>query len=507
MFQLLVELHIYDISNPTVLAFKGFARFEMVLPRDVAVAGNMAYVASPGNSAIVTYDISNPAAPVHKGSISGAFDAPCYVKVIGNYLAVTSATLNRLGIFDIATPGTIKFVGSNDGCINVSTGLAVSGNVICVSNKGGVAALGLFDLDLSRTMGADGAGVAPVANSWQTQRNNVYHNNGYVGIGTSNPMEPLDVAGNINSSGELKGASLNVNTATITNANITTGTFNSGTFNNTYTYNSGVSGQLSFNNNLDNKISFYGSSAASQYGIGIQSGLFQFYTDIPAADFVFGTGSSSFFTEKMRIKGNGNVGIGISAPSNPLSFPATLAKKISLYPGATGDVGMSVSGNDFRLYADNPNARVSFGYDSYSTGFTSRAYVPATGAVALVVQGQLNVNGTLYNSDARYKKNIATLYNPLNKLLQLRGVSYTMRTKEFPDKHFTEGAQIGLIAQEVEAIFPELVYTDEQGYKSVDYVKLVPVLIESTKALQVQINKQQQQIEELKKLVQQFIKK
>lgn len=500
------ELHIYDISNPTVLAFKGFARFEMVLPRAVAVAGNMAYVASPGNNTIVIYDISNPAAPVHKGGISGAFDAPCYVDVVGNYLAVTSTTLNRLGIFDITTPGTISFVGSNDGGINTATGMAVLGNVICVANKGDIAALALFDLDLSRSIDVNGSGVAPVASSWQTQGKNVYRNNGYVGIGTSRPMHPLDVAGNINSSAELSGASLNVNTASITNANITTGTFNSGTFNNTYTYNSGVSGQLSFSNNLDNKITFYGALAASQYGIGIQSGLFQFYTDSPAADVVFGTGSSSSFTERMRIKGNGNVGIGINTPANPLSFPAALTKKISLYPGATGDVGMSVAGNDFRLYSDNPNARVSFGYDSYSTGFTSRAYVPATGSVALVVLGQLNVNGTLYNSDIRYKKNVAALSNPLDKLLQLRGVSYEMRTNEFPDKQFTEGSQIGLIAQEVEEVFPELVYTDEKGYKSVDYVRLVPVLIEGFKAQQKKIDQQQIQLEALNKKVEQLLK-
>jgi hypothetical protein len=500
------ELHIYDISNPTALTFKGFARYEMVLPRDVAVAGNMAYVASPGNNSIVTYDISNPTAPVHKGSISGAFDAPCYVDVVGNYLAVTSSTLNRLGIFDITSPGAIAFVGSNDGNINVVTGMAVLGNVVCVANKGDVTALALFDLDLSRSIGVDGTGVAPVAATWQTQRNNVYHNNGYVGIGTSHPMQPLDVAGNINSSGELRGASLNVNAASINNANITAATFNSGSFVNTNTVNSGVSGQLLFSNNLDNKITFYGGLAASQYGIGIQSGLFQFYTDIPAADFVFGTGSSSLFTERMRIKGNGNVGIGINTPSNPLSFPATLTKKISLYPGATGDVGMSVSGNDFRLYADNPNARVSFGYDSYSTGFTSRAYVPATGAVAMVVQGQLNVNGTLYNSDIRYKKNIATLSNSLDNLLQLRGVSYKMRTNEFPEKQFTEGSQIGLIAQEVEAVFPELVYTDEKGYKSVDYVKLVPVLIEGMKAQQKKIDLQQLQLESLNKKVDLLLK-
>ena len=53
---------------------------------------------------------------------------------------------------------------------------------------------------------------------------------------------------------------------------------------------------------------------------------------------------------------------------------------------------------------------------------------------------------------------------------------------------------MGLIAQEVESIVPEVVSTNEDGYKSVDYAKLVPLLIESIKA-------QQKEIEELKRLI------
>lgn len=495
------ELHIYDVSNPLVVVFRGFARFEINSPRDVSVSGNMAYVASQDNNSIVTYDISNPAAPVHKGSIAGAVISPNYVIVIGNYLAVTNAVNNRLTILDITTPGSIRYIGSNNGHIVQATGLAVLGNTICVSNKGDVRALCLFDLDLSRSMGVSGNGVVPTSQQWQSQANNVYRSNGYVGIGTSAPSQALDVVGNINTSGEVRGASLNVNNAAIASANISTGVFNSGTFTNTYTYNAGVNGQLAFSNLLDSKISFYGYGTASQYGIGVQSGLLQLYTDASAADIAFGYGSSSSFTERMRIKGNGNVGIGLTNPSNPLSFPATLAKKISLYPGSTGDVGMSVSGNDFRLYSDNVNARISFGYDSYISGFTSRAYVPATGVVAMVVQGQLNVNGTIYNSDVRYKKNILIIDNSLDKLMKLRGVVYEMRVDQFPTLSFESGQQMGLIAQEVEKVVPEVVSTNNEGFKSVDYAKLVPLLIESIKEQQKLINEIKLQCLALEKIV------
>ena len=54
--------------------------------------------------------------------------------------------------------------------------------------------------------------------------------------------------------------------------------------------------------------------------------------------------------------------------------------------------------------------------------------------------------------------------------------------------HFEEGRQIGLIAQEVEAVFPELVKTDSQGYKAVSYEKLTAVLVEAMKEQQAKIS-------------------
>ena len=73
-------------------------------------------------------------------------------------------------------------------------------------------------------------------------------------------------------------------------------------------------------------------------------------------------------------------------------------------------------------------------------------------------------------------------------MLQLQGVSYLWRTEEFPQNGFTEGRQIGLIAQELEKVLPELVNTDNEGYKSVSYDKLTAILIEDVKKQQEQIN-------------------
>ena len=60
---------------------------------------------------------------------------------------------------------------------------------------------------------------------------------------------------------------------------------------------------------------------------------------------------------------NSRVGIGNPSPNAPLSFPPLLGKKITLYPGVSGDVGMSVQGNLLQIYSDNPNADIALGYE------------------------------------------------------------------------------------------------------------------------------------------------
>lgn len=104
---------------------------------------------------------------------------------------------------------------------------------------------------------------------------------------------------------------------------------------------------------------------------------------------------------------------------------------------------------------------------------------------------QLTVNGdsigTSWNiaSDRRLKTNIANIERPLEKVLQLRGITFDWRAGETPLK-VSQTHDIGLIAQEVEKIFPEIVTTDSKGLKSVSYSKLVAPLIEAIKELHEQ---------------------
>jgi hypothetical protein len=229
-------------------------------------------------------------------------------------------------------------------------------------------------------------------------------------------------------------------------------------------------------------------------------------------DLTFQTSQSgqAGIAERMRIKGNGNVGIGTNNPVKPLSFPALLGEKILLYPGGAGEVGIGVYGNELRLHADNPGAKVSFGTQDNAGVFTENALAQRNGAYAFSILGSLWVNGTTYASDERFKQNISAIETPLKKLMQLKGVEYEMKTDEFQKNYFTTGRQMGLIAQDVEKIIPEAV-NEKDGYKGVDYARLVPLLIEGIKEQQrqiinyhKQIEKMQIQLDELKKSLEKF---
>jgi len=102
-------------------------------------------------------------------------------------------------------------------------------------------------------------------------------------------------------------------------------------------------------------------------------------------------------------------------------------------------------------------------------------------------------------SDRRFKTHINKISNSLDRVSQLSGVSFDWNRKEYPEKHFTDEKQIGLIAQDVKDIIPEVVYEDNDGYYYIAYNKLVPVLIEAIKEQQIMINELRKKVDELGK--------
>jgi hypothetical protein len=128
----------------------------------------------------------------------------------------------------------------------------------------------------------------------------------------------------------------------------------------------------------------------------------------------------------------------------------------------------------------------------------------------LHVVGNICATGTIGAcSDKRYKKDIKTIDDALEIIEQLRGVNFSWRTDDFPENQFSEKEQVGFIAQEIEKVLPEVISKGSNGYYSVDYAKLTPVLVEAVKSQQktideikTQNDKLAEELSELKQMVQ-----
>ena len=98
------------------------------------------------------------------------------------------------------------------------------------------------------------------------------------------------------------------------------------------------------------------------------------------------------------------------------------------------------------------------------------------------------------SSDIRFKNNVLPITNALDKINKIGGYTFEWNEKSHKE---TGKKDIGVIAQEVEEILPEIVDTRDNGYKAVDYSKLTALLIQSVKEQQVIIDNLKSRIETL----------
>lgn len=130
---------------------------------------------------------------------------------------------------------------------------------------------------------------------------------------------------------------------------------------------------------------------------------------------------------------------------------------------------------------------------SANNAFIERMRITDAGSVGIGTSSPsatLDVNGGIRcvgavdtSSDDRFKMNVAPLADALEKVRRLRGVSYDWKRAEFPNKGFNDRRQLGLIAQEVREVLPEVVSEDNEGYLAIGYSALIPVLAEGVKEL------------------------
>jgi hypothetical protein len=153
--------------------------------------------------------------------------------------------------------------------------------------------------------------------------------------------------------------------------------------------------------------------------------------------------------------------------------------------GATGAAGTSLTAGTGVTISGGV---ISIGQDVGTGSTVTFAEVRSTGNIT-----------AYYSSDMRLKTNIQRLQNPLNIIDNINGVTFNWTT-DFINKHggldgiFIREDNIGVIAQEVEKVLPQVVADREDGYKGVNYEMLVPLLIESIKELK-------KEIEEIKKKI------
>jgi hypothetical protein len=203
--------------------------------------------------------------------------------------------------------------------------------------------------------------------------------------------------------------------------------------------------------------------------------------------------NGSAWIQPLTLGPTGNVGVGIASPEEPLHVYTTTADdnggtiKYENGNGGTGGVtnaqiiGKTRYGTAQMLVWESQGIRL--GMRSVTNGGSGNIYF-TTGNDSVGMQligNNLTVTGTITeNSSIRYKENIEAIKYGLDKVVQLRGVTY--------NKKDTGVREIGLIAEEVESILPDLVLKNQEGEPdSVSYGRITAVLIEAIKELKIEI--------------------
>ena len=353
-----------------------------------------------------------------------------------------------------------------------------------------------------------------IDNKWSLNRA-IYENSGNVGIGTASPTAILDIKGgttitsiadfitksntvftlanpatkfgigyNASDNPILQG--FNVNGAKNIGLQVYGGNVGIGTDSPTTNYSKVLQIHASGNGSTLRL-----TDAVSTTAIGKGFELLQYGVDTYVMN--RSAGKMDFYTSgtsRMVILAGGNVGIGTTNPQGKLDVAGSIRLQSAnqIYFGGTGSIPYWNVGVE-----NTTNNNFEIAGVSYYSGDRDILLTPvnngnvgiknAAPSYALDVTGTIRATGdVIAYSDARVKDNVVTIENALDKVTKLRGVSYTRNDVE--DKT----TKVGVIAQEVLEVLPEVVQQDDEGKYSVAYGNMVGLLIESIKELKAEVD-------------------
>ncbi len=290
------------------------------------------------------------------------------------------------------------------------------------------------------------------------------------------------------------------------NAN-TTGTqnqfagYSSGVFNTAGNYNQFAGYQSGSNNTTGSNNLFTGYTSGANNTIGNHNWAYGFGAG-PTTGNLYNTGALGYNAQvsqsnSLALGGIGvealKVGIGTTAPRGQLDVASAGDTYLVPNPNTGNGQSLFLPGHIYLApYANGTD--VAYLQARRQSDIGSMALqLRTTNGGAVVNALRLNADGSAVfassvtaqsftSSDARLKQDIRPLNGALAAVQALRGVRYTYR--QHIDGHsLPAGEQVGVLAQEVEKIYPELVSTGADGYKAVNYAQLTPVLLEAIKEL------------------------
>jgi hypothetical protein len=453
---------IFDAPIPTITGEdptgSGNFGFDLIAPDEIRVSRSLRVEGGADNNIISEFDgpvIINNKLSLTKNIEAGSLSLKGSTNVSRNYTVGISTPLLA------GNPGDVVFdANPEDG--------GELGWVYTTSNRwkefGIIKQNGSYNGNFTGNFSGDGSGLTGVSDVWTPDSNGIFFN-GNVGIATNQslPNFALHIFGGIKANGisEFNSQQLTFNIPTLLDFNAVT-TRVSQSFD--------VLGSSTFSNNI-----FLRTTANDTNGRHLR--------------FVQ--------TDTTIVNDQGYGGIEWEGSDTGNTGLRGYIRGIS--EGTTGQLGISFGIHRGSGFGSTEEA-VSISFDknlsvqnniiangtTESTSVSTGALVSSGGlgvAKNIIAGGNIVASGTVTaNSDEKLKENVITIENALEKVLSLRGVEY--------DRIDSGDHQIGVIAQEVEKIVPEVVYGDET--KSVAYGNLVGLLIEA-------IKEQQKEIDELKK--------